>query len=376
MVNKTALVVGGTGPTGPFIVEGLVERGYDVAILHRGFHEVEFKYQVEHIHGEPHFADEFRQAMGDRKFDVIVCTYGRLRVVAEACVGKTERFIAVGAGRPEDQRLPIYDLSTGYTEDDTIGRRIAEAREQVLGYHREGKYNATYFGYPTVYGPRQPAPLEWSIIRRVLDGRRKFILLDGGLYIRNCPYVENCAEPILLAVDKSKESAGQFYAVTDEAMPTDRYRLQLIAENMGVEIETYSFPHELGLPGWWWGNGDFTFATEGRPPRMAHLRVSVEKLRRELGYHDVVSVEDAHRRTVEWLLANKLEPGGEEDRLLGDPFDYKAEDAYFQAYETFAKELETVPFAGYYGVHRYQHPKEPWQKGLSAQVTDRKTARM
>ena len=35
-----ALVVGGTGPTGPFIVNGLLERGYEVAIFHRGTHEV------------------------------------------------------------------------------------------------------------------------------------------------------------------------------------------------------------------------------------------------------------------------------------------------------------------------------------------------
>ena len=28
-----ALVVGGTGPTGPFIVNGLVERGYEVTIF-------------------------------------------------------------------------------------------------------------------------------------------------------------------------------------------------------------------------------------------------------------------------------------------------------------------------------------------------------
>ena len=37
-----ALVIGGTGPSGPYIVNGLLERGYDVTILHGGQHEVEF----------------------------------------------------------------------------------------------------------------------------------------------------------------------------------------------------------------------------------------------------------------------------------------------------------------------------------------------
>ena len=33
------LVVGGTGPSGPHVVQGLLERGHDVTILHRGVHE-------------------------------------------------------------------------------------------------------------------------------------------------------------------------------------------------------------------------------------------------------------------------------------------------------------------------------------------------
>ena len=46
-----ALVIGGTGPTGPFIVNGLRERGYAVTILHTGKHEVpEIPQDVEHLH--------------------------------------------------------------------------------------------------------------------------------------------------------------------------------------------------------------------------------------------------------------------------------------------------------------------------------------
>ena len=35
------LVIGGTGPTGPFIVNGLLERGHHVTIFHRGTHELD-----------------------------------------------------------------------------------------------------------------------------------------------------------------------------------------------------------------------------------------------------------------------------------------------------------------------------------------------
>ncbi len=85
-----ALVVGGTGPTGHHIVTGLLQRGYDVVILHRGTHEVpEIPPEVEHIHADPHFRETLMQALTGRFFDVVIATYGRLRFVAEAMRGKT-----------------------------------------------------------------------------------------------------------------------------------------------------------------------------------------------------------------------------------------------------------------------------------------------
>ncbi|MBI4199631.1 MAG: hypothetical protein HY535_04060 [Chloroflexi bacterium] len=385
MADKTALVVGGTGPVGPFIVEGLVERGYDVTILHRGFHEVPFKYPVEHIHGDAYFKEEFQKALGSRTFDLVVAMYGRLRYVAEVCFRRTGRFIAVGAGSPDDQRLPIYDWAFpfGGRQDSMIlaigkiGQRIVESRELVLGMHDAKDFNVTYFGFPNLYGPRQPGPMEWNIMRRILDGRRRFILLDGGLHIHHRPYVENAAYPVLLAVDKPEVSAGQFYACAEEAMPTDRYRLQLIVEAMGVpwdEIETYSFPFELGVPGWWWGAGDFRYAIEGRPPHLRHTTVSLDKLKRDLGYHDLVPLDEGYMRAVRWLLENEWAQKEAEEQL-GDPFDYRAEDAYIEAYKEFARKLEAIPFAGFTHVHEYAHPQRAWQEGPTATIAEPKTAR-
>ena len=49
-----ALVVGGTGPTGPHIVNGLIDRELDVSILHTGAHESPaIPEAVEHIHTDP-----------------------------------------------------------------------------------------------------------------------------------------------------------------------------------------------------------------------------------------------------------------------------------------------------------------------------------
>ena len=92
-----ALVVGGTGPTGIWIVHGLVGRGYDVTILHRGTHERdETPETVEHLHADPYDEEQTRAALEGRTFDVTVAMYGRLRRLAEITKGHTGQFVSVG----------------------------------------------------------------------------------------------------------------------------------------------------------------------------------------------------------------------------------------------------------------------------------------
>src|SRR5262249_26127662 len=96
--SRTALVVGGTGPTGPRIVNGLIERGYKVTLFHRGTHESdEIPDFVEHIHGDPHFTETIEQSMGDRQFDLVVAMYGRTRLLAQHFKDRAKRFISAGS---------------------------------------------------------------------------------------------------------------------------------------------------------------------------------------------------------------------------------------------------------------------------------------
>ena len=53
-VHMKVIVIGGNGPTGPHMVEGLHRLGYEVTIYHQGTDEVELPTSVKHIHGN-HF---------------------------------------------------------------------------------------------------------------------------------------------------------------------------------------------------------------------------------------------------------------------------------------------------------------------------------
>ncbi|MCU1360147.1 MAG: NAD-dependent epimerase/dehydratase, partial [Ilumatobacteraceae bacterium] len=194
----TALVVGGTGPTGPAIVNGLLQRGHVVTILHSGRHEVEFDRPVEHIHADAHSAESLADAIGSRTFDIGIGMYGRLRVVAAALAGHVAQFIGVGGvfydGWVNNQfhttatgdiaplvpppytspAVPVDETSPMDADPNNKFARLALASEQlVMDLHAAQRFRATMLRFPKVYGPRAIAPLEWSVVRRVLDGRRQ-----------------------------------------------------------------------------------------------------------------------------------------------------------------------------------------------------------
>lgn len=342
-----ALVIGGAGPSGPHIVKGLVARGYATSILHSGRHEpAELPAEIEHIHTDAFDPAQVEAALAGRRFDVVIATYGRLRRNAEILAGRVGHFISVGGfpGYRGYMNAPLCDppgFPVPTREDapmihdpaeDEKGFRIRATEERVFA----AQPGATHFRYPWVYGPRQPAPREWSIVRRILDRRPFLIVADGGLSLSHFGYVENVAHAILLAVDRPKVAAGQIYNCGDQEVLTIAQVAQVIAQGLGHAWEIVSLPWEIAWP--------------ARPlvaqPWTTHRIVSLAKLESELGYRDVVAPREALVRTARWLVANRPAPGGIEEQVLQDPFDYAAEDALVAQWRVARASIEEPKWAG------------------------------
>jgi nucleoside-diphosphate-sugar epimerase len=356
-----ALVIGGTGPTGPYIIDGLVTRGYEPVILHRGTHEVDFVSEFEHIHADPHFEESVVPALEGRSFDLVIATYGRLRLLVDLLAEKTDRVITVGGTVYERQQ---WSRSAGEDASRDLSHklvsRVQQTEEAIMEVHAAGRVNLTHLRYPNLYGPRQLAPREWSIIRRIRDRRTDIPVIDGGLTLESRAYVENAAQAVLLSVDKPEASAGRMYHVADELTPTDGERAVAIANAMGASVELVNYPRAAGLPAYFWavGRNLEAMGSEGPPPTH-HKLLDSSRIREELGYEDVLGFEEAVKRTVDWYLENPLEPGGDDERRIGDPFDYVAEDRFKAALDDFLKATEQIEFAGVTLRHSYDHPKKP-----------------
>jgi nucleoside-diphosphate-sugar epimerase len=370
-----ALVIGGTGPTGPLVVDGLTDRGYDVTILHGGQHEAEFRRPVRHIHEDPHFEEPLRRGLGTETYDLVIAQYGRLRVIADVLAGRTGRLIAIGGatgifarddprwgglGRPAlfPETTEIFeqgDGTGGAPGGSKIGLRMAQAMTGLFDHHAAGHYQAAYLMYPVNYGPRNPGPYDWCIVRRILDGRGRIVIADGGQKLESRVSSENAAHAVLTVADQPDAASGRRYIVADRYVYSMRQRIEFIARHLGADVELVDLPWDAAWPchPYW-----------RRTP--SHNMCQSVRIREELGYCEQVEPDVAFGRAVDWLAANRPEPGGEAERQVGDPFDYRAEDELIRSWESGRAAMSlpkvNLPEAG----HQYRHPKTPgesWRPG-------------
>jgi nucleoside-diphosphate-sugar epimerase len=365
-LGGTALVVGGTGPSGPHVLEGLLERGFDVTIFHRGTHEPAGLPEVRHIHGDPHFEESIGEAVGTGDWDVVVAAYGRTKLLAKAFKGRAGHFLAIGgtpryAGfnepvrlTPSGPALPVREDAQLVTTLDAAGSvpiRFAQAMVETEQAVFEAHPGATYLIYPVVYGPRNLVPWEWSVIRRVNDGRKRMILPDSGLSIFTRAAGRNLAQFALLAIDHPDVAAGQVYNCADDAQYSVRQFTELLLDILDADMEIIGVPAAISP----------YFKAVYIPTAGSlcdHILLDTSKARTELGYRDVVPPREVLVDSVAWYRDNPIDPN-RDIPAYADRFDYALEDSLIDAWLAVVADLgrrieqPTAP-----DVHPMPHPKQ------------------
>jgi nucleoside-diphosphate-sugar epimerase len=367
------LFVGGSGPTGPLIVNGLLAQGHEVTVLNSGRHSASFAGDVEHLIADPNFFQQVDDATRGRSFGIAVAQYGRLRHVATALIGRVEHLIGVGGmfyphwidpaaatrptseggaaqrewtlsyldeGRPMPESVPLMPVGN-------FGARVVEADTTVQWLHQHGAFATTMLRYPRVYGPRQPGAVEWSVVRRILDGRSHIILPEGGFLLQSVLYAENAARIVLAAIGNRAASAGQIFNCADPEPLTQRKWVRLIAEAMGREIEIASAPSAMAVPSWPYARF---------PVTVGHHVLDTRKLER-LGVN-LVTVGYGIRKTVDWILEDVQARGHATEAQLRDPFRYDLEDKLLAALDRMQRDVAGLGFPDLDMAHAYAHPSQ------------------
>jgi nucleoside-diphosphate-sugar epimerase len=331
--SMRTLVIGGTGPTGPYVLRGLLERGHQVTLLHRGVHEPDGLPDVPHLHADPFFAESLADAIGEARFDLVLAMYGRVEAIAQVLADRCGHLVTIGGFAayrgwqgteplgmrvyaPEDSPLADTDPNPPH-----FSLKVVTAEQRLFALASGGAYRASVLRYPQVYGPRSTVPWEWAIMKRARDGRTRMILPDNGLWIVSRCAVRNAAGSLLAIVDNLDAAAGNVYNCADDEQFTVGQWARLVAGLVGVELEFVGMPSELAPA----ALAEFT--TAGARP---HIAVDAGKIARELGYREVVSARDALAEVVGWLRRNPV-TDAEYPNYPGW-FDYELEDRLIDAY--------------------------------------------
>lgn len=367
---KTALLIGGTAATGVAIAAELRRLGTEVTIYHRGHHEVDEIADLEHIHGDPHDAEQIRRDLAGRSWDVTVATYGRIRLLAEALRGRTGHFVSISgtpvvalqAGVPMAESHPYQDPQTGPAGMRGLMPRIVETELALLEAHERKDFCATVVRYPYVYGPHSVVPMEWHVMRRVLDGRRRWAVQAGGQTLTGRCAAPNAAHLVGLVLGQPKVSGGQVFHAADSRQYTQREWVGLVAGAMGHAFEFVDIPASVcalgrsAVP----MAGEFSWVPSEDVARgmQRHALVSNEKGKRLLGYEDVVDPPQWIARTVQYWQAHPPLIDGQAGRFSTAEFDYESEDRLLAWWDAVVRDAPAfgVPLLR---SHPYAHPPLP-----------------
>jgi nucleoside-diphosphate-sugar epimerase len=331
------LLIGGSGFIGPSTVKALQSSGHNLTIFHRG--KTLAPAGTEEILGDRQFLQDHQPEFRQQKFDVVVdfvLSSARQAVqLMDTFRGIAGRIVALSSmdvyrawgvfHNTEQcglQELPLTEDSDLRTSPITYPPEALKRVQAIYGW-LDAEYDkipveqavlgdlklpGTILRLPMIYGPGDPVQRFHPILKRIDDGRKQIIFADDVAPLRTPRgYVEDVAAAIALAAT-SPQAAGRVYNVCEAEFFGELDWAQKIASATKWQGEFVVLPHDRTPKHLLWpGN------------TAQHIVASSDRIRKELGYRELLPREEAIRRTIEWDRANPpAQPLAQ--------FDYAAED--------------------------------------------------
>ena len=341
------LVVGGTVFIGPSVVRQLAASGHSVAVFHRGEHEIELPSEVRHIHGDRDRISQHRDAIASFAPEVVVdmraMTEAQARSTADAVRGIARRLVVVSSmdvyrayGRLHGTE-PGPPLEPPFDEDSALREKLYVYREHTPSvitqrppwmddYDKilvervalnDKQLAGSVVRFPMVHGERDGQRRFYWAWKRMADHRRFILMSEKNAAFRSSrTHVDNAAHAVALVATDDR-AAGRVYNVGEPDALSHAEWAALIAKQLS------------------WGGQVITRPSDDMPPHLRdsrpdvwdhHLVADTTRIRRELGYREVVDREEGLRRALAWYA--EVPPS---DEKSAGNLDYDAEDAALEA---------------------------------------------
>ena len=339
------LLIGGSGFIGPHTVTALEKSGHRITIFHRG--KTSAPEGTEEILGNRQFLQDHQPEFRRQGFDVVVdfvLSSGRqAQQLMDTFRGIAGRVVALSSMdvyrawgvfynmEPGGlQELPLTEDSELRTSRNTYPAEVLKRLRTSLYPWIDGEYDkipveqavlgdpklpGTILRLPMIYGPGDPVHRFHPVLKRIDDGRKQIIFADDVAPLRTPRgYVEDVGAAVALAAT-SPQAAGRIYNVCETEFFGELDWARKIAAATGWKGEFVVLPHDRTPKHLLWpGN------------TAQHVVASSERIRKELGYRELLPREEAIRRTIEWERAHPpAQPLAQ--------FNYEAEDGALSQFE-------------------------------------------
>ncbi|BAY82002.1 putative NAD-dependent epimerase/dehydratase [Calothrix parasitica NIES-267] len=332
------LIIGGTNFIGPSVVHQLVIMGHDVTVFHRGKTKADLPENVHHIFGERSqirdYKSEFENLSPDVVVDMICYTESEARMLMDVFKGITQRVVAISSMDVYRAYSILLGKESGVeevplTEDSALRSSLYPFKDLPIrlcgkpaDYDKilvekvvmSSELPGTIIRLPMVYGENDPLNRISPYLKRMDDSRDAIIFLDMiAKWKASYGYVENIGYAIALAVTNEK-AAGRIYHVAEPETLSEGERVSKIGELAGWKGKVVSLPKEKFPEDW-----NLPLNSE------QNWFLDSTRIRKELGYSEIVPIEEALKRTIDWERHHL----STEMQQLVAPFllDYATEDA-------------------------------------------------
>ena len=332
------LLIGGNGFIGTPLSRELMDAGHDLAVFHRNRDGCQ--PGVKHLRGDRNrlieYLGEFREFSPDVIVDMVLSSGEQARQLMTVAGELNARVVAVssmdvyrawgvmlGTEPGGLEPMPLTEESPLRTAAQAYPPALVEKMKSILSWLTAGYDKATVeqevmgagsrntvVRLPMVYGPGDPLHRLYGVLKRVIDNRPIITLSEEYACWRGPRgYVDNVAHAIVLATT-SPCAFGRIYHVCDEPALTElEWQKKIVAQTNWpgrfVVLPNQRTPKHLLVPG----------------NTAQHLIANTDRIRRELGYTELLQTDVAIYRTIEWEQVNP--PTG----TTFHQFDYSAEDA-------------------------------------------------
>jgi nucleoside-diphosphate-sugar epimerase len=323
LTGRRVLVLGGSVFVGKHLVDGLIARGADVAVLNRGRTPSAMPDGVERLVADRTDPEQMRTALAGRDWDQVYDVSGFVMAAGGSDIdGLLDLLDGRVGGYVYTSSIMAYDQSWvgvfPWTEDQPVnpdgpasyGGFKAMAETAIRARHSATGFPGAIVRPAAIYGPDNNIfDMELPMFLRLLQ-HRPILVPHGGLVVGSYGHVDDLCYA-MITIAGHPDAHGEVFNISADSIDVNRY-ITVLADVVGEEPDVVHVPGELCAE----------LEAPGTPAAYGHLfkvrhhaAMSTEKARRLVGYRWSYDLRAGHEHAYEWFRARGY------DRLNGPLID-------------------------------------------------------